>query len=158
VTGQRELAISVRAPGPDEGERLREIAIASKAHWGYDLDFVRRWAARGDFSAAGLSAGAKEVYVADMDGAAVAWAALVPRVVLMWLDDLWVDPPWIGRGVGSLLFRHAVERARRLGGSRLEWQAEPNSIGFYEKLGGCYLRDGELTSWGRVLPVMGLDL
>jgi hypothetical protein len=47
--------------------------------------------------------------------------------------------------------------ARRRG-ERLEWQAEPNSVGFYEKLGGRYLRDGEPTSWGRVLPVMGLDL
>jgi len=156
VTGQRDLAVTVRAVRPDEGERLREIAAAAKAYWGYDAEFVQGWAARGDFSPGGLRA--KEVYVADADGAAVAWAALVPRPEVMWLDDLWVDPPWIGRGIGSTLFRHAVERVRRLGGARLEWQAEPHSVGFYEKVGGRYIRDGEPTSWGRVLPVMGLEL
>jgi GNAT superfamily N-acetyltransferase len=148
--------VTVRAVRLDEGERLRTIAAAAKAHWGYDADFVRAWAARGDFSPVGLRA--KEVYVADVDDGAVAWAALEPRREVMWLDDLWVDPPWIGRGIGSLLFRHAVEPARRLGRARLEWQAEPSSVGFYEKVGGRYLRDGEPTSWGRVLPVMGLEL
>jgi GNAT superfamily N-acetyltransferase len=156
VTQASKSSFLIRAARPDEGERLREIATASKAHWGYDLNFVRRWAARGDFSANGLRE--KEVNVAEADGRLVAWAALIPRGDLIWLDDLWVEPEWIGKGVGSVLFRWALERGRALGGKRLEWQAEPNSVGFYEKLGGRYLRDGEPTSWGRVLPVMGVDL
>lgn len=148
--------MAIRPARITEGERLREIAIASKAHWGYDLDFVRRWAARGDFSAEGLRD--KEIFVAEAEERLIAWAALIAKGEVIWLDDLWVEPEWIGKGVGSLLFARAVERARALGGTRLEWQAEPNSVGFYEKVGGHYLRDGEPTSWGRVLPVMGLDL
>lgn len=154
-TDQR-LALHIRSAHPHEGERLRVIAIASKTHWGYDLDRVRQWAVMGDFSAKGLRE--KEVYVAEVDRRVVAWAALIPKGELIWLDDLWVEPRWIGKGVGSHLFSHAVERARRLGGTRLEWEAEPNAVGFYEKLGGQYVRNGELTVWGRVLPVMGLDL
>ena len=156
MTQSQRSAVLFRAPRPPEGERLREIAIASKAHWDYDLDFVRQWAARGDFSAEGLRA--KEMQVAEVDGQVVAWAALLPRGDVICLDDLWVEPEWIGKGVGTLLFHWAVERGRALGGKRLEWQAEPNSVGFYEKVGGRYLRDGEPTSWGRVLPVMGLEL
>jgi len=110
----------------------------------------------GDFSADGLRE--KEVYVAEAEGRAIAWAALIPRGELIWLDDLWVEPEWIGKGIGSLLFRHAVERAIRLGGKQLEWEAEPNAVGFYEKLGGRYLRDSEPSLWGRVIPVMGVDL
>lgn len=156
MTQELKSSVRIRAARPTEGERLRQIAIASKAHWGYDLDWVRRWAARGDFSAEALRA--NEVQVADVEGRPIAWAALIARGEVVWLDDLWVEPEWIGHGVGSLLFRWAVERGRALGGARLEWQAEPNSVGFYEKLGGRSLRDGEPTSWGRVLPVMGLDL
>jgi GNAT superfamily N-acetyltransferase len=149
--------VRIRPARLDEGERLREIAIAAKSHWGYDLSRVREWAAQGDFSASGLRA--KEVYVAEGEGRAVAWAALAPRAgETMWLDDLWVDPAWMGRGVGSLLFRHALERARNLGAVRLEWEAEPNAVGFYEKLGGRYLRDSEPSAWGRVIPVLGIDL
>lgn len=156
MTQAQESTVRIRAVRPDEGERLREIAIVSKAHWGYDLEFVRRWAARGDYSPSGLRG--RDIRVAEIDARLVAWAALVPRGDLVWLDDLWVEPEWIGKGVGSLLFRWAVDRGRAVGGKRLEWQAEPNSVGFYDKLGGRYLRDGEPTSWGRVLPVMGLDL
>jgi GNAT superfamily N-acetyltransferase len=117
VTQAQKSSVYIRAARPDEGERLREIAIVSKAYWGYDLDFVRQWAARGDFSAAGLRA--KEVQVAEAAGRTIAWAALIARGDVVWLDDLWVEPEWIGKGVGSRLFRWAVERGRAVGGERL---------------------------------------
>ena len=157
MTGAEAEAATIRRVRTNEGERLREIAIAAKAHWDYDLDFVRHWAARGDFSPAAIAG--KEIYVAEIDGEPVGWAALVVKGDVWWLDDLWIVPEWIGKGVGTRLFELVVARARALGGpTRLEWQAEPNAVGFYEKVGGRYLRDGEPTSWGRVLPVMGFDL
>ena len=145
----------IRAADPSEGERLRQIAIAAKSHWGYDLDRVVTWAADGDFSPAAISN--KEVYVAETDDI-VGWAALISRGEVGWLDDLWVEPAWIGQGVGSQLFEHAVDRARQLGALRVEWEAEPNAIGLYERMGGRYVRDGHLSSWGEIVPVMVLDL
>jgi GNAT superfamily N-acetyltransferase len=133
-------------------ERLRELTRESKAHWGYDRDFVRGWAEGLNFESD------EERWVAEVDGDLVAWAALVPPSDgVAVLDDLWVDPAWMGRGLGSRLFRIAVDRARELGAERLEWGAEPNAIGFYEKLGGRKLRD-HVTEWGRVAPWMGIDL
>ena len=150
--------VRIRAADPGEGERLREIAVAAKSHWGYDVAWVRRWAAEGDFSPAALRA--RDVWVAEANGRTVGWAALIrggePDTAT--LDDLWVEPEWIGKGLGSLLFRRAVERARELGAKRLEWEAEPNAVGFYERLGGRYVRDSERTMWNRVVPVMALDL
>ncbi|HEY6585184.1 MAG TPA: GNAT family N-acetyltransferase [Gaiellaceae bacterium] len=146
----------IRPPRPDEGERLREIAIAAKAHWGYPLEQVRSWADQGDFSAAGLDA--KEFLVAEEDGRAVAFASLVGRGAVCVLDDLWVEPAAMGKRVGSALFGAAKERARTLGARTLEWEAEPHAVGFYERMGGRYLRDSPPSEWGRVLPVMGLEL
>jgi hypothetical protein len=57
-----------------------------------------------------------------------------------------------------LLFEHVVTCARELGARRLEWEAEPNARGFYERMGGAYVRDSETTEWGRVLEVFGLAL
>ena len=51
-----------------------------------------------------------------------------------------------------------AEEARERGARRLEWEAEPNATGFYERMGGTYVRDSEVTEWGRVLEVLGLDL
>jgi GNAT superfamily N-acetyltransferase len=148
--------VQIRRAEPGEGEQLRTIAIASKGHWGYDIQRVREWAAGGDFSPAGLSS--KEVYVAEVGGRIVGWSALIPRGESCWLDDLWIEPDWIGRGIGTRLFRHAADRARRLGALAMEWQAEPNALGFYERMGARHVRDSDPNEWGRVLEVMGVDL
>ena len=142
----------MRAAGAADEERVRQLTFESKAHWGYDRGFVRSWAEGLTFD------GDRERWVAEVDGAVLAWAALVPPAEgIAVLDDLWVDPAAIGRGLGSRLFRVAADRARELGAERLEWGAEPNAVGFYEKLGGRKLRD-HITEWGRVAPWMGLEL
>lgn len=144
--------LRIRAARASDVERVREITFAAKAHWGYDPAFVRRWADGLSFDSR------RERWVAEVEGAPVAWAALiVPAGGVAVLDDLWVDPPWLGRGLGSRLFGVAAERARELGAASLEWGAEPNAVGFYEKVGGRRLRD-HVTEWGRVAPWMGLEL
>jgi GNAT superfamily N-acetyltransferase len=153
VTGER---VSIRPARPDEGERLRQIAIDAKSHWGYDEDWVRSWAAQGDFSPAALTS--KPVLVVESGGCAIAFAMLIPKGDVAWLDDLWVEPSWIGRGVGTLLFEACITRAGELGAERMEWEAEPHAVGFYERMGGRYLRDSEPTAFGRVIPVMGVEL
>ena len=148
--------VSIRAARPDEGERLRQIAIDAKGHWGYDREWIHSWAAQGDFSAEALLG--KPVLVAEAGDRAVGFAALLPQGAVAVLDDLWVEPAWIGRGVGTKLFEACVNRARELGAERMEWEAEPHSVGFYEKLGAVRLRDSERTTMDRIIPVMGMDL
>ena len=130
-----------------DAARLREIAYAAKAHWGYDERLVREWADSIDVDDG-------RILLVEEGG----WASLVPQGEVCVLEDLWVEPGSMGRGLGTRLFRRAEERARELGAVRLEWEAEPNAVGFYEKLGGRYLRDSEASEWGRVLPVMGVSL
>lgn len=149
------MAVRIRPPRPDEGERLREIATAAKAHWGYEHEAVVQWAARGDFSAEGL--GAKEFFVADVDGAVVAFAALIPGEVGV-LDDLWVEPGAMGQGVGGALFAAVARRAAERGARSLEWEAEPHAVGFYERMGARHLRNSGPSDWGRMLSVMGIEL
>lgn len=135
---------------------MREIAVEAKAHWGYDRALVEEWALGGDFDPESLRK--RLLYVAESDGRPVGWAALIPRGEVGWLEDLWVEPAWIGRGVGRALFEHVAAEARQRGARRLEWEAEPNAQGFYEHLGATYVRDSEETEWGRVLEVLGVDL
>jgi N-acetylglutamate synthase-like GNAT family acetyltransferase len=143
----------VRPATQADHERLRELTFDSKAHWGYEHDLVRSWTDGLNFESA------QERWVAEADGAIVAWAGLIPPSTEgnAVLDHLWVAPAAMGQGLGSRLFELAAERARELGAQRLEWGAEPNAVGFYEKVGGRKLRD-EVTEWGRLAPWMGLEL
>jgi GNAT superfamily N-acetyltransferase len=128
-------------------ERLREIAYAAKAHWGYDEQLVREWADAIRFPA-------EENRLVEDGG----WASVVIHDTVCWLDDLWVEPAAMGRGLGRRLFERAAALGRARGCTTMEWEAEPNALGFYERMGASYLRDSEVTEWGRVLPVMGVSL
>jgi GNAT superfamily N-acetyltransferase len=148
--------VVIRRAWTDEGARLKEIAFDAKASWGYERDRVREWADHGDFTPERLRE--LVVFVADSGGRAIGWASLIQRAEVGWLEDLWVDPDWMRQGVGAQLFRRMAEHAKELGATRLEWDAEPNAIGFYEKMGGTHVRESESTEWGRTLSVMGLEL
>lgn len=39
----------------------------------------------------------------------------------------------------------------------MEWEADPNALGFYRKMGGRHLRT-EVTEWGREGSVTGITL
>jgi GNAT superfamily N-acetyltransferase len=148
--------VRIRRALPGEGERLREIATVAKGHWGYDPVMVAEWTATLDLTPARLREA--EVHVAEVDGRAVAWAEILPpQDGVGVLEHLWVEPEWIGRGLGSQLFRLAARRARELGAATMEWEAEPNALGFYGKMGGRHLRT-QITEWGRDGSVMGVDL
>jgi GNAT superfamily N-acetyltransferase len=146
----------IRAARLDDGERLREIARRSKSYWRYPAERVEEWAATLDFSAVGMQR--KDFHVAIVSGHAVGWMALIVERDVCWLDDMWIDPEWIGKGIGTRLFEHAAALARLRTASRMEWEAEPHAVGFYEKMGGRYLRDGEPGVWGRINPIMGIEL
>jgi GNAT superfamily N-acetyltransferase len=148
--------LRIRRAEAADGERLREITAVAKALWDYDPQPVAVWAAQLDFSATALAA--RETHVAEQGDRIVAYAALVQKGETVILDDLWVDPSSIGEGIGARLFTVALERVRELRAKRLEWESEPNAVGFYEKMGGRWLRDSEPSSWGRILPVMAIDL
>lgn len=51
------------------------------------------------------------------------------------LDDLFVEPDLMRQGVGRLLVADVVTRARAAGASRVDVIANPNALGFYERVG-----------------------
>jgi GNAT superfamily N-acetyltransferase len=116
---------------------------------------VREWADAGGFTPEAL--GRMELFVAEAEGDAIGWASLEGAGATAWLEDLWVEPGWIGKGVGSRLFREAAASARARGATAIEWEAEPNAVGFYEKLGGRHVRSGT-SEWGRTLSIMRAEL
>jgi ribosomal protein S18 acetylase RimI-like enzyme len=72
------------------------------------------------------------------------------------LDDLFVEPDSMGLGVGRLLVEDVATRAAAAGASRVDVIANPNALGFYERVG--FRVTGEApTRFGRGIR-MTLDL
>jgi GNAT superfamily N-acetyltransferase len=145
----------VRRATPEQAGRLTAVAIASKAHWGYDDEFMARFA-----SVVGITADyvrQNEVWVLDEDGEVAGFYALLDHGETSELDHLWLLPGEIGKGFGRLLFEHAIGRARALGARSMEWEAEPNATGFYKRMGGRADRE-TMGQLGRALQVMTLEV
>jgi GNAT superfamily N-acetyltransferase len=145
----------IRRATPDQAEQLTAVAIVSKAHWGYDDEFMARFA-----SVITITSGyvrQNEVWIVAEGGEIAGFYALLDYGEMGELDHLWLLPAHIGKGFGRLLFEHAAGRARDLGNRRLEWEAEPNAIGFYERMGGRTDRE-TMGQLGRPLKVMTLEV
>ena len=141
--------------GPDDLALLREIAILSKGYWGYPAEWMEIFAQSPIITAQDISQDV--VYMACVEGVAAGWCRLVPEVPVAILDDLWVLPAWIGRGIGGALFRHAKTQAEGLGAQAIELDADPNAVPFYEHMGFRTIGQS-LTDWGRYVPHMRCDL
>lgn len=100
-----------------------------------------------------------EVHVLEVDGALVGWHRVSLHDDHGELEDLWVEPAFIGAGWGRRLFEHAADVARTRGASALEWDAEPFAQAFYERMGGVEIgRTPSAAEEGRTLPRMRLVL
>ncbi len=134
---------------------LKSIAIAAKAHWGYPQALLDAWAHSEIITADMILRDA--VFGVHIDDVIVAWYRLRVEYDFAVLEDLWVLPAHMGRGLGRQLFQHAVEQAKQLGIPRIELDADPNAQAFYERM-GCQKVGETRSEWGRMIPHMRLRL
>ncbi len=148
--------MSIRRAHPDEADALTALATRAKAHWGYDAEFMDRVSDAMTLSPADVEA--HEVWVLDDGADVVGFHRVLPGNPAE-LEDMWVEPAAIGAGHGRRLFEHACAIAQSAGAGALELDADPNAVGFYERMG--MRRIGETASTlipGRSLPRMRLEL
>lgn len=150
--------ISIRRVKPEEADRLSQIAIAAKRYWNYPEHWMQLWMPQLTFGPAYFEE--HESWAAELNGEVIAFYTIQERENNAWLENIWVLPKHIGQGVGKDLFLHALYRARQQGYTTLKLEAEPNAVGFYEKMGmrrvGEY--QYELDGQPRILPLMELIL
>lgn len=143
---------------PEQAEALSRIALAAKRHWGYPERWIELWKPQLTFNPGYFEE--NESWVAETDNTPIAFYTLLERDGSAWLDNLFVSPEFIGKGVGKTLFLHALELARQRGYKALRLEADPNAMGFYEKMGMKKIgeRASEVEGQPRSLPIMEMDL
>jgi GNAT superfamily N-acetyltransferase len=147
----------VRPAGPDDASALSELALRSKAHWGYDAAFLER--CRRELQVHPEQLARLRAHVLESEGALLGFFTVGGEPPEGELVHLYVDPPAIGAGVGAMLLRAARELARREGFRRLLIHSDPNAVPFYSRHGARQI--GEVPSGsipGRLLPLLALDL
>jgi GNAT superfamily N-acetyltransferase len=147
----------IREAVPTEASLLTELAMRSKAVWGYSAEFMKR--CRPALTVTDVYIALHPTFVAVVDDAVAGFYSLKPRDAALELDLLFVEPAWIGRGIGARLIAHAREQAIALGHERLLIESDPGAEGFYLRSGAR--RIGEVQSTvesGRLLPLLEMTL
>jgi GNAT superfamily N-acetyltransferase len=138
--------------------RLSQIAHAAKSYWGYPARWIEQWHNQLTISPAYISSA--EVWNAHCEDSILGFYSLTGSGETLRLDNLWVMPVSIGQGIGSRLFRHAMERAITLGATSVEIESDPNAEGFYQKMGALTVGEVgyEMEGSRRTLPLLHMDL
>jgi GNAT superfamily N-acetyltransferase len=144
----------IRCARPDEVEALNELIMRSKSYWGYDRAFLE--ACRPHLM---LSPEALEHDLVSCAEVGNAIAGVSHLIVVsdeeICLDHLFVEPAFIGQGIGALLWQHAVEQARQRGAKALVFGSDPHARPFYERMGAVVIGENLSTILpGRRTPRM----
>jgi ribosomal protein S18 acetylase RimI-like enzyme len=152
------MNLQIRRALPEEADVLSQIAFSAKAHWGYPKRWMGIWKPQLTFSPAYFKE--NEGWVAEIDGLPMAFYTLQEKAGNAWIENLWVSPEVIGKGVGKRLFLHAAALSRQRGYKALQLEADPNAVGFYEKMGMVQIgeRHSEIENEPRILPIMEMKL
>jgi ribosomal protein S18 acetylase RimI-like enzyme len=152
------MNLQIRRALPEEADVLSQIAFSAKAHWGYPKRWMGIWKPQLTFSPAYFEE--NEGWVAEIDGLPMAFYTLQEKAGNAWIENLWVSPEVIGKGVGKRLFLHAAALSRQRGYKALQLEADPNAVGFYEKMGMVQIgeRHSEIENEPRILPIMEMKL
>ncbi|HEY7083287.1 MAG TPA: GNAT family N-acetyltransferase [Hyphomicrobiaceae bacterium] len=129
-------AFGIRLAVPGEAELLSGLCMRSKAHWGYDAQFLERASRSLQIDPAAIEAG--RVFVANEAGGGVLGVAdccALPEPATFDLLHLFIEPSWLRRGVGRALFEAVCAWCVAQGGRRLLIQSDPNAALFYQRLG-----------------------
>ncbi|WP_205683880.1 GNAT family N-acetyltransferase [Brevibacillus migulae] len=145
--------VIIRQAKPEEAGCLTEIALASKAHWGYDQAFMD--ACRADLTVTEEQIRKKLYFVAEVEGCIAGFYSLAVDGEEAELSNLFISPASIGKGIGKALWTHMIQTAQRHKLVRVTIHSDPYAEGFYRKMGA--LRCGEVASTvipGRLLPLL----
>ncbi len=143
----------LRAARRGEAGVLTELALRSKAMWGYDADFMRACLPALTVSERRIAAGG--VSVAESDGRIAGFVAISRDGSDAEVDMLFVEPEAVQGGVGKALMEWAETAARAEQVERLHVLSDPHAVGFYEACG--FVRIGDAPSdaiSGRRLPML----
>ena len=106
------------------------------------------------FDDAAVRAGRTRVAVAE--GHTVGFATTTVTGEIAELDDLFVDPTWMRRGVARALILDAVSAARAVGSRRIEVTANEHARSFYDAVG--FVADGAVPTQFSPGTRMHLDI
>lgn len=140
-----------------EATELTNIALKSKAYWGYSNELIESW--RDDLTVTSEMFQICSIFK-FCEGNKIAGFYILnpPKDNSAELEMLFVLPEFIGKGIGKQLTQHAFKEAVKLNVASMTLLADPYAVDFYKSQGFYQIDKKESSISGRFLPIMQKDL
>jgi GNAT superfamily N-acetyltransferase len=151
------MKLEIRRAEQSDALTLSSLALRSKAHWPYDDEFIRDCA--DDLKISESRAGSGLLFVGEINDVVIGFYGFECINAEAEMTHLFVDPSFIGKGLGKMLWHHAIDFAKSKGWQSFLIIADPYaSDHFYIPMGARCV--GEIPSSvrpGRKLPLLKFD-
>ena len=140
-----------------DDEILTKITKQSKAHWGFSTEILLEWEHLLTISRKYIEE--NNVTKLVKKGEVIGYYSYfkVDEKTLK-LDNLFIQPSYIGTGLGKILMNHFLDQTKNLSLEKIILDAEPNAEDFYKKFGFVTVGQLESSLKDRFLPIMELKL
>lgn len=143
--------INIRRAKVGDANILTNIAINSEAYWGYDEDYMESF--KDTYRVSENYISNYPTFLMEDDKEVVGFYGILMNEGETELEYFFIDPRYIRKGYGKLLWQHVIETARSLNIKAFEIITSPEAIGFYTKLGALKIGEVEsLVKVGRKIP------
>lgn len=134
---------------------LTKITIASKSYWDYFPEQIENW--NNDLTITENYISEKNVYKLVSNNEIIGYYSFFISNKHVGLDNLFILPEYIGKGVGKRLLFDFFEKAKNIKYDKIILYSDPNSEGFYQKFGFKTIGQKSTSEPNRFLPIMEKD-
>ncbi|WP_346917557.1 GNAT family N-acetyltransferase [Clostridium sp.] len=138
--------INIRRAKVGEANILTNIAINSEAYWGYDEEYMESF--KDTYGVSENYISNYPTFLIEDNQIIIGFYSFLMNAGETELEYFFINPDYIGKGYGKLLWNHAIENANSLNIKEFEIVTSPEAIDFYIKMGAVKI--GEVESLVRV--------
>ena len=140
-----------------DNETLTAITKKSKAFWGYSPEQIQEWDKNLTISQDYIKE--HNVYKLTVNNLIIGYYSYFFKDEKeIELDNLFVLPEYIGKGLGKYLVLDFLSRIKDQKAERIILDSEPNAESFYSKMGFVKIGEFETSIKNRFMPIMEMKL
>ncbi len=142
---------NIRKAKPTEANTLTDIAVKSESYWGFDSDFMESF--KSIYKVTEDFINTNPTFVMEKGEYIVGFYSILASKDEASLEYFYIEPQFIGKGYGRLLWEHMLESCKNLGIKGVEIVTSPEAAEFYIKMGAIQIGKTEsLVRKGRKIP------
>lgn len=128
------MATTIQNATDNDVDTMNQLLRHSKAHWGYDKEFLDKFMEKYAFSVEKLKKTTARLFYLDKKMIGL-YGFIIDENNMLELDYFFLHPDYVGKGFGYGLWYACCNTAKEMGRNEFVIWSDPNAAFFYMKMG-----------------------